>query len=118
MLSQVILTAVFSYFSQKYFPWWTIVFVSIIFAIIFSKNKFYAFCGGFIGVALLNTSYASIINSKNASILSKKIMSLMPCNISDPNILIILTGIIFGLVGGISAFSGSLLKSFLKNTGK
>lgn len=97
---------------QPFLPWWIIVVVAFAAGFIFKQKGFIAFAAGFVGVFLLWVGYAFYLDAGNNYILSTKIATLLAALTGDSRIgLLLLTGFVGGLVSGLSALSGSLLKS-------
>jgi len=106
----LIVTALLSFIGCMYFPWWTIAVAAFITALLIHQRSWKAFLAGFIALLLLWGGLAFWIDVKNDSILSVRISQLMGIG-NDPVILILITGLIGGLVGGFAAMSASFLRS-------
>lgn len=111
-LFQTILTALLSYAAEHFFPWWSVVICALVVAIGFDLNKITAFLGGFVAVSLLWMLVATIIDVKTNAILSNKIALLL--GLQSTTSLILLTGMIGGIVGGLGALSGQQIRTLLK----
>ena len=102
---QFILTIIVCFVLQSFLPWWTLAIGAFAVAY-FSGNKSYlSFAAGFLGVAILWLGMAYYIDSSTHSILTEKVNKLLPLNS------FVLTGLIGGLIGGLSALTGALAKS-------
>lgn len=66
-----------------------------------------AFIAGFLGIFLLWIVLAGWTNYSNAEILSSRVAQLM--GVGSPMLLILVTGIVGGLVGGFAGLTGSFL---------
>ena len=106
----IILTALLSFISGLFLPWWGIAIAALLTAVLVHQNAGKAFLAGFLGVLLLWAGLAWWIDIKNDGVLSKKIASVLPLE-GSALLLILVTGIIGGLVAGIAAMSGSYLRS-------
>ena len=109
LLAAVILTALLSFATGLYLPWWSIAigaFVSVLLIPLASRR---AFLAGFLGVFLLWFLLALWIDIKNQHILSKKIAEIFPLGGSSFAIILV-TAFIGALVGGLGALSGSYLR--------
>ena len=106
----LIVTALLSFIGCMYFPWWTIAVAAFITALLIHQRSWKAFLDGFIALLLLWGGLAFWIDVKNDSILSVRISQLMGIG-NNPVILILVTGLIGGLVGGFAAMSASFLRS-------
>ena len=105
--------ALIAYGAQLYFPWWIIAVVAFLIAVLFSDSGGKAFLSGFAGIFLLWFIHALIIDISTDSILTEKIAALF--FVQYPIILIAITAIIGGLVGGMGALSGYYLRSTIIN---
>jgi hypothetical protein len=90
-------------------PWYSFVFGAFVIAFIFSLKKGAAFFSGFMGVGVLWFVLCFKIDSANQHILSTKVANILPLSGSH-TMLIILSAFIGGLLGGMSALCGSLLR--------
>jgi len=100
------------------FPWWILVVVAFVVSALLPTNDLGAFLSGFLGIGLLWLVMAWKIDVETGSILSSKIAKILPAG-GDTTILIILSGIIGGVVGGFSSLSGNLFrKIFIKKKKK
>jgi hypothetical protein len=103
-----------AYFLPFYFPWWSIVLASTAIGFFIAGNGFNVFNAGFLGAGLVWLYMAFTIDSGTNSIMSEKIIQLMP--FSDTTLLIILTGLIGALVAGLGAVTGNSLKQVFKKS--
>jgi hypothetical protein len=106
----IFLTALLSFISGLYFPWWTIAIASFLVALLVYQKAWKAFVAGFLGLLLLWSSLAYWIDINNESILSAKIGELIGVG-SNSFLLILITGLIGGLVAGFAALSGNFLRT-------
>lgn len=90
------------YVAGLFLPWWSIAICTFITSLIFRHHPLVSFFSGFLAVFLLWTSLALIIDIQNNSILSTRIASVLPVA-GSPHLLILVTGFIGGLVGGLGA---------------
>ncbi len=107
-LKQLIATAVLCLVLQYFFPWWTLV-IGAFAAGYWAGNKgFISFFAGFLGVALLWSVTAMIIDTQTHSILTEKVAQLFPTK--TPPLLMLLTAIVGGLPGGFAGLTGAVMK--------
>jgi len=106
-LLQFFLTAGTSYVAELLLPWWSIAIIAFLIGLVLKNRAFLSFLGGFTAISSLWMIVAAIIDVKTESILSTKIAPIF--HLSHPILLILLTGFIGGLVGGISALAGTQL---------
>ncbi len=106
----VLLIALLSYIAGLYLPWWSIAIVAFAVCLLITQSLGAAFLSGFTGIFLLWAVLAVWIDSKNESLLSQKIAQLFPLGGSSV-LLIIVTALVGGLVGGFAAMSGAALRA-------
>jgi hypothetical protein len=111
VLLAILLIAALSLLAGMFLPWWTIAIVSFLVALLLIRSVGLAFLAGFAGVFLLWTLLASWIDVRNDSILSSKIAQILPLGGSSI-LLVLITGLIGGLVGGFAAMAGTSLKPY------
>ena len=108
-LDATVLTAIFSFITGLYLPWWGIAIAAFLVALLVNQKAFPAFLAGCLGVFILWAGLAWWIDMKNNGVLSKKIAQVLPLG-GNTLLLILVTGLIGGLVGGLAALSGSFLR--------
>ncbi|MBM3413664.1 MAG: hypothetical protein FJY16_01845 [Bacteroidetes bacterium] len=91
-------------------PWWGFVPVAFILAVAIHQAPPKAFAAGFLGMLLAWGGLSWWIDWQNTSLLSKQVAVLFPLQGSSAA-LILLTGILGGLLGGIAALAGCYLRS-------
>lgn len=99
-------------FAGGYFlPWWVVAIAAFLAALIAGKKPWTAFLSGFAAVFIAWIVLALFKSIPNDHILVKRVAVLFQL----PNwiLLLIITGFIGGLVGGMSALSGLFLKELL-----
>ena len=102
--------ALLAFISGLFLPWWGIAITSLLVAVVVPQKAGKAFLSGLLGVFILWAGLAWWIDMKNQGLLSKKIASILPLG-GSAILLILVTAIVGGLVGGFSAMSGSYLRS-------
>lgn len=108
-----LLTATLSFIAGLYAPWWSIAVISFVVALLIKQRYGLAFISGFLGIFLLWVILAFWIDAKNNGVLSHKIAELFPLGGSSV-LLILVTGLVGGLVGGFAAMSGSSIRPLSK----
>jgi hypothetical protein len=106
----ILLTALLSFISGLFLPWWGIAIVALLVGILIHQSPGRAFLAGLIGVFLLWAGLAWWIDMKNNGVLSEKLASVLPLG-GNGMLLILVTGVIGGLVAGFGALSGSYLRA-------
>ena len=104
----VILIALLSAAAEVFLPWWGIAVVSFIVSLFVSLRPGKAFLAGFLGIALFWLTAACIHELTNDHILSAKMAALF--HLPNYVIFILVTALIGGLVGGLSAWAGALIR--------
>ena len=104
----LILTFLCSYF----LPWWFMAVIAFGAAFVISKKPGRAFLMGFLAVLFAWAMLAILKSEPNGNILATRVAHLMQL----PNwvALLIAASFIGGLVGGMSALSGSLIRKAVK----
>lgn len=105
----ILLTAILAFLGGIYLPWWSIVPAAFIAGVLVYQSAFRSFLCGFLGILLLWSGLAWWIDSANESILSSRIAQLLP-GPDTSFFVILLTGIVGGLVGGLGALMGHFLR--------
>ena len=114
-LIALILTALLSYAAGFYLPWWSISFASFLVAVVIPQKPLKAFLAGFLAMFLLWIILALFIDMGNQHILSMKIAELLFKSHSHALIMSV-TDLVAGLVGGFAALSGAYLRQPSKAT--
>jgi hypothetical protein len=110
LLVATTLTALLSFVGGLYLPWWSIVLAAFFVALIIPQFPWKGFVSGFLGVFILWAVIAWWIDIKNQGILSSKIAELFHLGNSHI-VMIFVSALIGGLIGGFAALSGSYLRS-------
>lgn len=110
-LIQVVLILVLAYILELMFPWWTIAIAAFIGGLIFNTRA--NFVAGFLGIALLWTLKALLIESSAAAPLAERVAAVF--SLSKP-LLFVVTATLGGLVGGFAAMMGSALRKRKKKS--
>ena len=98
-----------SFIAGLYLPWWSIAIVAFLAALLVQPRIGFGFLAGFLGIFLLWASIAFWIDVNNESILSRKVALLFPLGGSSI-LLIVVTALVGGLVGGFAAMAGSSIR--------
>jgi hypothetical protein len=104
----ILLVALLSFVSCLYLPWWSIAIAAFVVTAFINQRSGKAFWTGFIGVFLLWGILAWYISSRNQHILAHKV-SVVIIQSDNVPLLIILTALIGGVIGGLGALAGSYL---------
>jgi hypothetical protein len=109
LLLSILLIAVLSFLAGMFLPWWSIAIVAFLVALLIPQRISMSFVSGLLGVFILWTIVALWIDIKNNSVLSRKVSELFKLGGSS-FLLIFVTALIGGLVGGFAAMAGSSLR--------
>lgn len=109
---QTLIILVLGSIAQYFFPFWSVAVVAALVGFLFKyENSAVSFAAGTAAVTLLWTGYAGYLNSANASQLAGQIGQLFK---TSQGYLIPATGLIGGLLGGLGAQSGTLLRKLFE----
>lgn len=109
-ITSIILTGLLAFIAGLYFPWWSLAIAALAVAALIHQKPWKAFLSGFLGLFLLWGGLALWINIKNDGVLAVKVASLLPLG-GSAYLLIIVTGVLAGAIGGLAALAGSYLRS-------
>jgi hypothetical protein len=113
---QVILTALLAYLIELWLPSWAIVVCAAMVAILIRNPAATSFFSGFVAISLLWMTKATLIDVYTDSIISTKIAPLL--GFQRPIILILITGLVGGILGGLSSLIGhQLYRALQKKSG-
>ena len=101
---QLILTLIIGYIAEHLFPWWSIAIGAFFISLLLLNSQFVSFMSGFTATSFLWMMKAAIVDVHTNSILSLKIAPIF--HLTHPTSLVLLTGLIGGMIGGLSAWSG------------
>ena len=113
-IAAILLTAFLGFVIGLYtqLPWWGFAITSLLVGIAIRLKPWQSFLASFTGMLLLWVVLALLKDIPNDHLLSTKVAQILPLK-GSYLLLILLTGIIGGLVGGLSALTGSFaLHSF------
>jgi hypothetical protein len=106
LIPQILAIALLGLVIEMILPWYSIAIVAFVFGYWLSSES--NFLGGFIGIALLWGIKISLVLNGAATDLADRVALIFP--FKERWILIVVTLLIGGLVGGLSAMSGGMLK--------
>jgi hypothetical protein len=109
ILSAFILTALLAFAGCLFLPWWIISVVAFVVALLIPIRPGAAFLAAFVAIFLLWGVQAFYIDSINDHVLASRVVSVLKLGSSSLN-LVLATAFIGGLVAGLSALTGSLLR--------
>lgn len=100
-----LLTAVLAYTLGLFLPWWSVSIAGLMTGALVPQKRAIALLSSLTGVFILCSSIAFFISFANDHILARKIAVLV-LKKEDPFVLILVSGVLGGLVAGVSAFTG------------
>jgi hypothetical protein len=106
MLFLIIL--ILSFASGYFLPWWVVAIAAFLGAFIIGKTPAQSFWSGFSAVFIVWTVLALFKSIPNDHMLASKVVQLFFLN--NWIWLLVITALIGGIIGGMSALSGVLLK--------
>jgi len=114
---KLILITGLGYLMELFLPWWSIALAAFIVNLWIPTKGLNAFLSGFLGIGLLWLVYAGLLNSDTSSIMAERISGIF--GLGNPILMITITGLAGGLVGGFAALSGSQFRRiFMKEEPK
>jgi hypothetical protein len=105
----LLLTATLGFLAGLRLEWWSIALAAFLVALLIPQTTGRSFLSGFTGIFILWALLAFWIDAKNGSTLSHRIAELFKLGGSSI-LLVFVTALIGGLVGGFAAMAGSSLR--------
>ena len=112
MLFLIIL--ILSFVSSYFLPWWVAALIAFLAALFIGKTSGRSFWSGFGAIFILWVILALLKSIPNDHILVSRVIELFPLP-HNWILLLLITALIGGLVGGLAALSGILTKKVFKN---
>jgi len=109
LLIKIILIALLALLLEMFMPWWSIAIAAFAVELAMGQPKGKAFLAGFLGIFILWFTNAFVIDMQNEHILASKVANILPVG-GSVIVLILVTAVIGGLVGGLAAATGRELK--------
>lgn len=114
MLLLFLLIALLGFILQFFLPWWIIAIVAFILAFWKGPSASKAFLAGFLAIVAVWAAMTTFTHIRTEGILTSRIAALF--SLPVPALLIVVTALIGGLVGGIAALSGFYVRQlFIKS---
>lgn len=98
--------------AQLLLPWWSVVPICLGLAAWRITSRGSAFLAGLLGAGLSWWLPAAWLNTHGAELLAARVATLLPLG-GNPWLLVLLSGLLVGLAGGLAALSGALLRRAL-----
>lgn len=101
---QILATAIACLVVQYFLPWWTLAVAALLVGYYFHNSAGMSFIAGFLGVSMLWLAMSYYVDFTTQSILTAKMNKLLPLNV------FVMSALIGGLVGGLAALTGTLIR--------
>jgi hypothetical protein len=103
---------VLGFAAQSFLPWWSIAVVAFLVGVWQSESALKSFTYGTAAVTLLWLIYAGYQNQQNGGLISEAMAQMLGGAISGTQLMIV-TGLIGGIVGGVAAMTGTFFRQVL-----
>lgn len=103
----ILLIAVLSGIVEWFAPWWSLAIVSALIAVLMHLRPGKALLAGFLGIGALWLGFVLWRDIPNEHILSERLAKLF--KLPNYTLFIVVTAVLGGLIGGLSAWAGSQL---------
>ncbi len=107
----LILVALTTYIAPMFMPWWGFVALAGLVGVLIGENGWKSFLYGLLAALLVWGVYAFLLDSGNEQVLSNKMATLF--GIDGGNLLLIITAVLGGLLGGLGSMTGSFFRQLI-----
>lgn len=114
MMLPFLLIVLLSTVAQLVLPWWIIAVIAFGVCFWYSRTGLSAFANGFAGIAIVWFTYALVIHWQTDGILTGRMADLF-FKTPTPALLLILTPVVGGLVGGFAGLAGQQLRAVFQS---
>jgi len=114
---QFLLIALLSLLAQFLLPWWSLALVAFLVCLATQSKALSAFGAGFFGVALVWLIYALVVQLRTDGVLTGRMSELL-VKANQPALLIGVTVLLGGVVGGLAGLSGYYVRQAVQNQGR
>lgn len=97
------------YLFESFLPWWSVALAAAVGGALVRNSVKKAFIAGFLGIGLLWLLNAGYFHFRSGGMITTRVAAMV--NVPWPVLLIIVTGLIGALVGGIAACAGFYLRA-------
>jgi hypothetical protein len=111
----IVLTSILAFAAGLQLPWWFIAVAAFIAALSIPQKSGKAVLAGFLGIFLLWVVLAFVIKNKGGDLITTQTAYLLKIK-GNTILLIFVTGLIGGLVGGLGALTGSMGRKLISKT--
>ena len=114
ILINFLVTFILAFALSFFMGWYSVMIAGFLVALIIPLKRLAVFFVPFLAILIFWAAYSFVLSNANDFILAERIAILLPLG-GNPYLLILVTGIIGGLVSGVSAvFGKQLLLAFRK----
>ncbi|WP_343703026.1 hypothetical protein [Chitinophaga sp.] len=105
----LLLTALLGYILGIFLDWWSVALAAFVIALLYPQPPGKAFISGFLAVFLLWGVLATVMDVRNDHILATRMANLI-LQSPSPGLMVVITAVLGGIVGALSALSASVLR--------
>lgn len=109
---KIILIAFLGFWAEQVFPWWTVAVCAALISALIPTKSSRAFLCGFASIALLWLLCGLVFSIQSDFLLTERVARLFSVNSSI--IILLVTSLIGGIVGGMGALCGNQLRQTLQ----
>ncbi len=113
-ITSLILMALLSFSLCIFLPWWSIAIACFLVALCIPQKNWVSFISGFSSLFLLWYGLSFLMSFQNGHLLANRISTLI-LKQENSFLLVLITALIGGIVGGFAALSGSLIRKNFKH---
>lgn len=107
-IAGIILIGLLSAIAEFFLPWWTMAVIALLVGWLMHKTPGRSFLMGFLGIGLLWLTVALVHDIPNDHILSGKMAAVF--KLPGYGLLMLVVTLLGGLIGGLAAMAGSMLR--------
>ena len=111
-LAAIVLTIGLAWLTAGWTPWWGIALAAGLSTLLIPRKGKSAFLSGFAGIAIFWAAVALYFNGLNEGLLGNRMAALF--GVSSSHILILVSALVGGLIGGMSALTINILRRAIR----
>ncbi len=112
LIIKMMLVAALAYLAGLFLPWWGVVVAAGLVSFVIPTSSFSALVSGFVGVGVLWLTLSWKIQIESKGVLSERIAAVF--TVDDPIILVIASGFVGAVCGGLGALTGNSLRQIFQ----
>ena len=113
MVALFLLILLLAALAQLFLPWWVITPLCFLLAAGRGGRGSRAFLAGFLGIGLGWLALAGWLSAQNDGLLAHRMALLLPLG-GSPTLLVLVTAVVGGLVGGLAALAGAWTRNAIR----